>query len=159
MTVLRMRYDLFMAIQADLDRTHKFAAERVGFATCRYGTGQDGEPIVLVFGYVPVPDGHYIPDRLVGARIGSPAIRLVMQRALDVECGLLHVHMHFDRGRPNLSPVDKREIPRLVQSFRNLKRNMPHGILLINEDSCAAWVWPPGHEEAMEMDEITLVGR
>ncbi len=159
MIVLRARTDSLDSLRTDLARPHPFAFERVGFVTCRHGTGENDETIVLVTGYTSVADDLYVRDPGVGARIGSDAIREAMQHALDADCGLLHVHAHVGRGKSALSGIDRREIPRLIQSFRAVKPDMPHGILLLSDDSCSAWIWPTGDENMLEADQITVVGR
>lgn len=145
---------LFDRIHADLQRSHAFAEERVGFLLTR-NCGTFG---AIGFEYVAVDDRHYINDPTSGARIGNDAIRSILQTSLSQKCGVFHVHAHLGRGIPRLSPTDRNEIPRLVQSFLSLTPEATHGILLLNESSASGWVWVPRSKGHVELGHLSVVG-
>jgi ThiF family len=155
---LRFSRSLIDRIRDDLARPHPIAYERIGFVTCRLGRGRDGELLVLARDYLPVDDAHYLLDKSVGAKINSAAIRAAMQHALDTGDGLFHVHGHGGRGIPSLSPTDRSELPRLVQSLRVVGDAAPHGALLLSGDQCTAWIWLPGACDPIVPERITVVG-
>lgn len=149
---------IYEQVRSDLARSHPYAAERIGFLSTALKIYKDGSCLLLVTDYCPVGDSEYIPDDKVGARIGSNAIRTVMQRIIDTQHGSFHVHMHGHNGIPSLSRIDHNELPRLVASLRNANPNLPHGIFLLSNDYCNCWVWLPGNEEPVSPDRITIVG-
>jgi hypothetical protein len=114
--------------------------------------------MVLGMAYLPVADDHYLTDKAVGARINGVAIRTAMQHALDTGDSLLHVHCHGGRGIPHLSRIDEAEIPRLVHSLQTVRPDAAHGILLLSDDQCTAWVWLPDALESVVPASITVIG-
>lgn len=155
---LKIPRALYTSIRADLVRPHSFAAERVGFARARLGTGEGDNRLVLLTGYTPVADTNYIDDPKSGARIDATAIREAMQTILEEEVGLFHVHLHDFPGVPGLGRMDQREIPELIKTFRATGPKYPHGILLLSSDSLSSWVWLPGKSEAAVPARTTVVG-
>lgn len=155
---LRIPRRLLDVVRTDLARPHAVAYERVGFLTCRLGTASDGELLVLATNYLPVDDTHYLCDKAVGAKINGDAIRAAMQHVLDTGDGLLHVHGHEGRGIPSLSPTDRRELPRLVQSLRIVGPDAAHGVLLLSNNQCTSWIWVPGAVEHAVPEAIMVVG-
>lgn len=153
---LRLTRKLLDEVRADLSRSHPFAAERVGFLYGRLA-GTDSS-LVLLTGYEPVADDRYINDSWSGARIDSQAIRAAMQGVLDRGQGGFHVHMHHWPGRPVLSRMDTVEIPRVVTGLRRVGLSQAHGIILLNQFDCAAWVWLPGNDSAVEAESVSIVG-
>lgn len=159
---LRLPEPLLARIRADLARPHPFAAERVGFVETALAVPEYDETagaVVVATNYETVPDTHYVDDPLVGARIGTAAIRSAMQRALDAHRGCLHVHAHAGRGIPRLSATDARDLPRLVEAFRSVVPNEAHGVLLLSADEAAAWLWLPGEAAWCPADLVASVGR
>jgi hypothetical protein len=155
---VRIPAAVYAAALADLKRPHAFAAERVGFMSAKVGN-RTGEPLlVLGTGYEPVDDDHYVEDEYVGARINTDAIRANMQRILDTGEGSFHVHLHPHKGAPRLSQTDRREIPRLVESFRLVGPSAAHGIVVLSEDRALGVIWGLGAPEPVEAEEITVVG-
>jgi hypothetical protein len=150
--------DLYDRVQQDLACRHEFAFERVGFASARLGNRDSDEPLVLFTSYYPVADENYIDDPRSGARINSTAIREAMQRALDTREGLFHVHYHAHRGKPGFSPMDLDETPSIVSSLRVAGPHQAHGMLLLSNDDCTAYVWMPGSDDPLVADRITIVG-
>lgn len=145
-------------IQADLRRPHPFAFERIGFVSVAMGRAGESEVLVIAEEYFPVADDQYVRGNGVGARIGSDAIRDVMQRVHDTGRGFLHVHLHDHHGRPDFSPVDRSEQPRLVASLRVMNRTVPHGMLVLSADEAEAWLWLPNEDGPVSPRAITLVG-
>jgi hypothetical protein len=139
-------------------RVHRFAVERIGFVHARPGQLTNGAWTIHLTGYTPVSDDHYVDDPGSGGRIDSNAIRAAMQHILAKQEGLFHVHQHPVCGWPHLSRMDKNEIPRLVDSFRQVGPSLPHGILLLSEDSMRAWVWLPTIAEPIEPNRLVTVG-
>lgn len=154
----RLPRHIYREIRDDLSRSHPFAAERVGMLSARLGNQLGSPSLVLFTNYSVVADEDYIEDMMSGARIGSLAIRRMMQRILDDKCGAFHVHMHPLRGTPHFSKMDLREAPRLIESFRNVAPHLPHGMLLLSEDSCLGQVWMPNTSSLVEVNRISIVG-
>jgi hypothetical protein len=153
---VRLTRNLLNEVRADLSRPHPFAAERIGFL---YGClASAGSPLVLMTGYEPVADERYIDDWHSGARINSQAIRGAMQGVLDRGEGGFHVHMHHWPGRPMLSRMDAEEIPPVVTGLRRVGLAHAHGIVLLHQEACAAWVWLPGNDQAIEAESVSVVG-
>jgi hypothetical protein len=153
---VRIPRKLLDEVRADLSRPHAFAAERVGFL---YGRLAGADPaLVLMTGYEPVADDRYINDPWSGARIDSTAIRGAMQGVLDRGQGGFHVHMHHWPGRPVLSRMDAEEIPPVVTGLRRVGLAHAHGIVLFHAEECAAWVWLPGEDGAVEAESVSVVG-
>jgi len=144
-------------VAADLRRPHRVAFERVGFVSCAAASAGGATQLVLACDYHQVDDAHYLDDPRSGARINADAIRVAMQTVMDSKRGAFHVHLHGGRGLPSLSRMDQEEIPRLVNSLRVVGPRMPHGILLLSGDSCAAWVWTPGSASPVSA-RVTIVG-
>ena len=146
----------------DLARRHPFAAERVGFAYGRIGSLADRGTLVLLNRYHAIPDDQYLEDRTVGARIGREAITWAMQAAYHgrpAHEGIFHVHLHDHRGVTGMSPVDRREIPKLMPGFQSVGREAVHGIIILSRDHAAGWVWLPGHLEAVTAGTISVIGK
>ena len=74
---------IYDRMQADLNRRHPFAYERVGFIFARKDI-TDGSILLLATDYISIPDTQYINDPEVGARIDSAALRSVMERAMHL---------------------------------------------------------------------------
>lgn len=153
---VRISRRLLDEVRADLSRPHPFAAERVGFLYGRLA-GADAA-LVLMTGYEPVADDRYINDPWSGARIDSQAIRSAMQGVLDHGQGCFHVHMHHWPGRPVLSRMDAEEIPPVVTGLRRVGLAHAHGIVLLHAEECAACVWLPGKDDAVEAESVSVVG-
>ena len=148
----------FDSIREDLRSPHVFAAERVGFVLA--GAAVAGRDVVMLArGYEPVEDGDYLPDPSVGAMLGPTAIRKALQAAYRTSAGLFHIHMHEHRGRPSFSSIDRRESRRFVPSFFNSSPKMPHGVLLLSQDSARGLVWLTAGSEPQELESITWPGR
>jgi hypothetical protein len=153
MTVLfRARGDLLSAVRHDLDRRHRFAAERVGFLTCRAARLAGDGLIILATGYHPVADGDYVEDYTVGAMMGPGALRMAMRLAYNTgqeDVSIFHIHAHTCDGHPGLSDVDLSESAKFVPDFFNVAPAMPHGIVVLSRDRAAGLCWrTPRHRRA-----------
>jgi hypothetical protein len=156
-TQLRIPKPFIDNVREDLRRPHEFAFERVGFTFCRSGTLKSGN-LLLPISYNAVRDADYLRDGTVGARIGSGAIRIAMQQALDNEVTVLHVHLHPHKGRPGMSAVDSSESQKLIPSFFNVRPNRPHGALILSEDSAAAWLWTNKQDRPIVLRDVSIIG-
>jgi hypothetical protein len=157
MKVLFRATDRFLHdVRRDLARPHLFAAERVGFISIRAATARR---TLLLFpeDYYPVADDDYIDDPTVGAMMGQEAIRKALNVALLQPVGMLHVHMHEHRGRPSFSYVDLREQLQFVPDFFKVRREMPHGAIVLSHDRAVGRLWPDP-ETIIGISEFNTVG-
>lgn len=162
----RFPRSLLVKIHHDLDRPHKFAAERVGFVSCNYRAIQSGNIELLAQGYYPVADNHYIDDPRVGAMMGSSAIRAALQLAYQKPVSMFHIHRHEHHGSPRFSPVDTRENARFIPDFWKVRSDFPHGAIVLSFDSMTGRCWvhptmppvPIGQFEILEQQASNLRG-
>ncbi|MEY2878093.1 MAG: hypothetical protein RLZZ15_473 [Verrucomicrobiota bacterium] len=157
-TELRIPHPLYAAAVADLIRPHPLAAERVGFFSIALGKLATDHVLLLVNGYTSVPDGQYLDDQWVGARLGSEAIRAALQRVLDTGFGQLHVHLHDHDGIPYPSGTDARAMPPLIKSLAVAGPNCAHGAIVLSRDRAWAQVAAPGSPRLLGASAITVVG-
>jgi hypothetical protein len=148
---------LAAAIRADLLRPHFFAAERVGFISCRAGRTPDGI-VILASEYHPLEDADYIDDRSVGAMMGSDAIRKALQRAYAGGVSMFHVHLHDHPGRPGFSGVDSRESAKFVPDFFNVRPDLPHGAFVLSRDCAYGMCWCARTSRPIAIGEFVFVG-
>jgi hypothetical protein len=153
----KMLASLAAAIRTDLLRPHPFAAERVGFISCRVGATHSGL-VILASDYQPVEDADYEDDPSVGAMMGSAAIRKALQRAYAEGTSMFHVHMHDHCGRAGFSRVDSRESARFVPDFFNVRPEPPHGALVLSRDSGFGMCWPSRRTRPVAIREFVFVG-
>jgi hypothetical protein len=158
MIQFKFTQELLQQMKNDLQRVHDFALERVGFLTVK--TGKENKEIQLVLGsqYYPVADQNYIDDPKVGAKINSNAIREVMQRILTYREGAFHVHLHDHFGQPTFSRRDLIELPKLIDTFRNVGSHLPHGALLLSNNEMSALIWLPGQSTPVKISKISVIG-
>jgi hypothetical protein len=160
-TLFRAPANLLRDVRADLQRPHRFAAERVGFLLCRAGQlGSDGL-VVLAADYHAVEDDDYLDDPRVGAMMGPAAIRKAMQRAYHggaQDIGLFHVHMHEHRGLPGFSRVDLTEYMKFVPDFFNAVPLMPHGAIVLSHDLAIGLCWSKRESKPVRIDRFVSVG-
>ena len=159
--IFRARSDLMRHVRADLSRRHAFAAERVGFLTCRSGRLDDGGLVILAFAYDAVAYEDYLDDPTVGAMMGSAAIRKAMQRAYRcgaADLGLFHIHMHHHRGIPGFSRVDRSENAKFVPDFFNVAPTMPHGAIVLSLDRAAGMCWLQQADQPHPVTRFAMVG-
>lgn len=132
---------LLADIRHDLDRRHAFAYERVGFITAGAVLRDNGDLVLFAREYQPVEDDDYINDPSVGAQIGSEAMRKGLQLAYRPRSALLHVHTHGGSGRPEFSGVDLKSGGEFVPGFFNAISRLPHGIIVLSDDSASGLLW------------------
>jgi hypothetical protein len=158
---IRLTGSLHADIVRDLARPHAFAAERVGFVSGRAGSISDQGQLVLLNRYHSIPDDQYVDDPNVGARIGSDAITAAMQTVYygrPVREGIFHVHLHPREIGAGMSPIDRREIPKLMPGFQSVGREAIHGIIILSADHGSGWVWLPGRKDGIAADAIAIIG-
>lgn len=157
MNIVFRATDIFMAgVRADLVRAHAFAHERVGFISVRAAQGA-GALTLVAESYYPVADGDYIPDHTVGAMVGQEGFRKALEIALLKRVGIFHVHMHTLPARLWFSTIDLREQLRFVPDFFKVRKEMPHGAIVLSPTSAAgrAWVSPA---KIVPIAEFNVVG-
>ena len=141
----------------DLVRPHPFAAERVGFLSCRPATSPSGL-LILADSFHPVADEDYLPDLAVGAMMGSDAIRKALSFAYNHPACMFHVHLHNHKGLPAFSKIDLGESAKFVPDFFNVQPNHPHGALIFSRDSGVGRCWNSSTEPPAWISSITFVG-
>lgn len=157
--IIRIPNKLLSQINADLERPHKFASERVGFVGSRHKMLKTGTLIIFVTEYFPVPDEQYINDLEVGARINSKAIREGLQRILDNRFGSFHVHYHsFSRNIPEFSFADMEDNPEIIKSFGFADKSQVHGMIVLGKNGINALVKLPGETELRQASKISGIG-
>jgi ThiF family len=142
----------------DLLRPHEFAFERIGFFCSKSKYLNSETVLITITKYLVIHDQNYIEDNSVGARINSAAIRSAMQNALDNKCGIFHVHMHEQTGKPGLSHTDREEIPDVIESFYNVNQNQAHGLIILSKNSAIAEVKLHGQKQRVVPESISIVG-
>lgn len=145
-------------IREDLSRPHRFAHERVGFVSSRYVKLDKNNFLIFLTDYLPVSDEDYIPDTTVGARINGNAIRKAMQHTLDIKNGMFHVHIHPFNQIPDLSYTDRKEIPPVIQNFRNVDESVVNGILLLSNTHYKAYVSLPKISDLISTTRVSVIG-
>jgi hypothetical protein len=131
---------LLATIRIDLNRPHRFAAERVGFIAA--GLSAAGRDLLLLArAYRAVLDEDYLPDASVGAMMGPEAIRKALQWAMQERCGVFHVHSHGARGVPGFSGIDLRENARFVPDFLKVAPQSVHGAIVLSDTAARGQVW------------------
>jgi hypothetical protein len=155
---LRIQNVLLDHIRLDLHRPHRFAYERVGFLTAGAATVSDDELLLVARDYKPVADEDYVPDPTVGVKIGPEAMRKAAQFAYRARSTLLHVHSHGGRGRPDFSGVDLRSGAEFVPGFFHSVARMPHGMLVLSDDSATGLLWLGPDDRGAYLVEFVGVG-
>jgi hypothetical protein len=124
----------------------------------RQDTADKGGLLLLVTDYLSIPDAHYINDPGVGARIGSAAVRSVMERAFSTREGILHVHQHEHSGPPRFSRIDRRELGKLIPSFHNLGGSAAHGALVFSLNNVTGLIWTTKQGPLQPIRKVSTVG-
>lgn len=154
---LKMPNRLLADIRADLERPHAFAYERVGFLTAGVALAE-GDMLMLARAYRPVADEDYVRDPTVGVKIGGAAMRKALQFAYQPRSALLHIHTHGGRGRPDFSGVDLRSGREFVPGFFHTVPRMPHGMLVLSDNSATGMLWLSGEDSGIHISEFVGVG-
>lgn len=155
--ILRIPDAIAKVVRDDLRRSHRFAAERIGFLSAAVGPSDDGL-VIVVAEYHGVADDHYVSGRGAGGRIGVEAIRHAISRGITSRMGIFHVHLHDRDGPTSFSPTDRAEQTRLAQSLIAAAPNHPHGMIVLSADSANAWIWMPGQTTPSIPARLSLVG-
>jgi proteasome lid subunit RPN8/RPN11 len=155
--VFRVTASLLYEIREDLERPHPFAAERVGFVFCRFGSIRHGL-VILAHRYQTVSDDDYIDDQAYGAVISSNAFRCALEATLLERVGIFHVHKHPHPGRPRPSKADLTETAKFVPDFFHVRADLPHGAMIVSEDSVSARVWLAESLQPRAVTSMTVVG-
>ena len=148
---------LFQEMQAKLSSPHPFAAERVGFLKCQMSLSERNL-IVLAHSMHEVEDEDYLDDPSVGATMGAAAIRKALAVAYNEKISMFHVHLHKHQGRPRFSRTDFRESALFVPDFWNVQPGLPHGAIVLSEDSAWGRCWYPGMAEPIDIKDFLFVG-
>ncbi len=145
-------------VRDNLNRPHAFAAERVGFLSCRMAALKPEGCLVLAHRFHPVADEDYVRDFSVGAMMGAAAIRKALQFALSNEVGMFHVHAHEHTGLPRFSGVDLRETAKFVPDFWHVRPHAAHGAIVLSLDSIAGLCWYPLISAPISISRFSIVG-
>ena len=81
-----------------------------------------------------------------------------MQIAYSEKVSIFHVHTHGNKGVPRFSSIDLRENAKFVPAFRNVRREYPHGAIVLSDTDLIGLCWPPGQEAPSRIDQFILVG-
>jgi len=155
---IKITRELYDYAKKDLLRNHDYALERIGFFLAKLTKAKDNQNIILIYEYLSVADVDYNRNSLVGASIGSVAIRKILQEILDTGDIAFHTHIHDFPGILGLSITDQQSIPPLIKSFQNINPTKPHGIFLFGENDHNAWVLLPNTDNLKNVSKITVVG-
>ncbi|MGH2666197.1 HesA/MoeB/ThiF family protein [Flavobacterium sp.] len=143
----------------DLERSHPFAFERVGFLFAKTVNLSSGVTLIIATDYQPVNDEDYIEDYSVGAKINSTAIRKSMQATFDQSCGCFHVHLHNHSGKPYPSSTDEKSLPAVVKSFENIAPKHANGFLILSKNAFYSSIKIEASDNLLEADLISVVGK
>lgn len=157
-THIKISSSLLTAIRADLHRGHAFAFERVGFLTAGASWTSHGDLVLLCRDYQPVADEDYERSSSVGAQIGADAMRKALQGAYRHKSAILHIHTHGGSGRPAFSVVDLDSAKDFVPGFFNALPQMPHGIVVLSNDSARCLLWTAPKDKPRYADGFRQVG-
>lgn len=157
-TRIKIPTDLLAEVRRDLHRPHAFAFERVGFLTAGVALVGPDELLLVAREYRPVADEDYVRDPTVGVKIGGHAMRKALEFAYQPRSALLHVHTHGGRGRPDFSGVDLRSGAEFVPGFFHTVPRMPHGILVLSDDSATGLIWFSENDGGTYAAEFVSVG-
>jgi hypothetical protein len=156
--IFRVADQLLRAVHSDLDRSHAFAGERVGFLTCGVGALAERGLGVYASSYHPVADDDYVPDHRAAAMLGPSAFRKILERVYNQPAAVFHVHRHDHAGQPSPSRIDESESRRFVPDFCKVCPKYPHGALILSLDSMSGLVWLPDSRKIAPFDIYTVVG-
>ena len=85
-------------------------------------------------------------------------MRKALQLAYTPRSALLHIHTHGGWGRPSFSGVDLRSGNAYVPGFFHAVSRMPHGMLVLSDDSASGLVWLRASEQGVPVSEFIGVG-
>jgi len=143
-------------VREDLERSHRFASERVGFISIKAASAPN-RLLLIAERYHPVDDDDYLDDPSVGAMMGQEAIRKALNVALLQPVGMFHVHMHGHKGPPGFSRTDLTEQAHFVPDFFKVRKNRPHGAIVLSHDRATGRVWL-NPDRVLDISEFNVVG-
>ncbi len=155
---LKITESLLKSIKADLVRPHAFAHERVGFIYAGATRKNNGDILLLARNYTPIGDEDYVRDHRAGAVIGHDAIRKGLQRAYKSRSSVIHIHTHGGFGKPEFSSIDLNSAYKFIPSFFNPIPQMPHGIMVLSNDSARGLFWFEPDRSPLYMNGFISVG-
>ncbi len=155
---LKITSALLDSARRDLKRAHPHAHERVAFVTAGCARLTDGTLLLLARAYHPIADEDYVRNSHVGAMIGPGAMRKGLQIAYQTRSALLHIHTHGGRGTPSFSSVDLNDGHRFVPSFFNAVPSMPHGLIVLSDDSARCLLWESPKQRPTYANQVLAVG-
>jgi hypothetical protein len=156
--IFKITESMLSSAVADLRRRHVFAAERVGFLLCRPARLPGNGIAVLAGGFRSVADEDYLNDPTAGATMGPDAIRKALQLSYRSGASMFHVHIHEHKGKPRFSGVDKHETGLFVPDFWHVQPELPHGAIVLSEDSAFGVCWLPNADQPTEITDFISVG-
>jgi len=156
--IFKIQRRLLDNIHTDLSRRHPFAAERVGFISCKLASIDAGNVGVLAQTYLPVEDDHYEDDTSVGAMLNGSAFRVALQHSYRSRAAIFHVHRHEHRGPPRFSHVDITEAKRFVPGFWKVQPALVHGVLVLSHDRMHGLCWVPSVRAPLAFESYAVVG-
>ncbi|PWT71108.1 MAG: hypothetical protein C5B46_08690 [Proteobacteria bacterium] len=156
--IFKIQRRMLDQIHTDLSRPHLFAAERVGFISCKVAAFDAGTVVALAQAYLPVRDDHYEDDPSVGAMLNGAAFRTALQHSYGSKTAMFHVHRHEHRGPPRFSHVDMGEARRFVPDFWKVQPSLPHGVIVLSRDRMHGLCWLPADRKPVPFATYTLVG-
>lgn len=145
------------AVRGDLGRRHAFAYERVGFLTAATAVTPVGL-VLTVRDYLPVADGDYECDPVVGAKIGSAAMRKALQAAYRPPLALLHIHTHGGCGVPRFSRTDLDSAHEFIPGFFGPVPKMPHGLIVLSNNAATGFLWLKPDQPPIPISAFIRVG-
>lgn len=143
-------------VRKDLVRPHPFAWERVGFLTACAAEVPQGL-LLLVDRYLKVDDGDYEQNEVVGAQIGSDAMRKAVQAAYRPKRALLHIHTHGGFGKPHFSGVDLKSADEFIPGLFSPIPSMPHGLLVLSDNDANGKLWLGPQIKTFRINEFIRV--
>jgi hypothetical protein len=149
--------DLRCETMSALRRPHLFATERVAFLKCRMGS-IGSRLIVFAHSLHHVADQDYVNDPSAAATMGPAAIRKALQMAFREKTSMFYVHIHEHKRRPGFSSIDTRETARFVPDFWNVQPDLPHGAIVLSQDSAWGRCWYPTRRHPIDIEDFAFVG-
>ena len=89
--------------------------------------------------------------------MGQEAIRKALNVALLQPVGMFHVHMHGHKGPPGFSRTDLTEQVHFVPDFFKVRKDMPHGAIVLSHDRATGRVWL-NPDRVLDISEFNVVG-
>lgn len=129
------------------------ALERVGFLFAKINSAGVFTPSF----YMPIDDSQYLErPRDVGARYSGDAIDKAIDRVILNGEVFFTIHIHDERGEPTPSRTDLLTERALVGCFLKIS-NMPHGAIILSDDSLLVRCWDETTETIRKVTTITIL--